>query len=466
MCFVYGLWLSVQIGFRAAAEETPQVPNLLPKGLFHEVPVRLPPVNSSEIRLTNFVTTSEAPKPEPAVSDGLLMEPASAVLSLKELEQMALAQSPALAEARARVQALQGKRLQVGLPPNTVAGYSGQQLGSGGVSEQQGVYLRQEFIRGGKLRLNRAVVGQEVAVAEEQWMVAQRRILTDVHLSYYDTLIAQRRRDLAEQLVQIAGEAVEIARAMYPQELRRFDVLRIELELQSAELLLQNTREQYSAAWSRLTAVLGTPNLFPQALEGDLDDIGTRLDYEELLARLISESPEMSAAMREAERARWEVRRACAEPVSNVDFQAILQSDNDTNSSNANIQVAMAIPWLDRNQGAIRQAHAEAVVADRAIDRLKLSFRQRLATAFQRYAVARNQVESYVRDGGILANAEITLEFVSQAFEAGEVSSLELVTAQRNYSQARLAYVEALGDFWAANTEINGLLLMDSLRGE
>mgnify|MGYP003310475079 FL=1 len=247
MCFVYGLWLSVQIGFRADAEETPQVPNLLPKGLFHEVPVRLPPVNSSEIRLTNFVTTSEAPKPEPAVSDGLLMEPASAVLSLKELEQMALAQSPALAEARARVQALQGKRLQVGLPPNTVAGYSGQQLGSGGVSEQQGVYLRQEFIRGGKLRLNRAVVGQEVAVAEEQWMVAQRRILTDVHLSYYDTLIAQRRRDLAEQLVQIAGEAVEIARAMYPQELRRFDVLRIELELQSAELLLQNTREQYSA---------------------------------------------------------------------------------------------------------------------------------------------------------------------------------------------------------------------------
>ena len=61
LCFVYGLWLSVQMGFRAEAEETPQVPNLLPKGLLHEVPVRLPPVNSLEIRLTNFVTTSEAP---------------------------------------------------------------------------------------------------------------------------------------------------------------------------------------------------------------------------------------------------------------------------------------------------------------------------------------------------------------------------------------------------------------------
>ncbi len=46
-----------------------------------------------------------------------------------------------------------------------------------------------------------------------------------------------------------------------------------------------------------------------------------------------------------------------------------------------------------------------------------------------------------------------------------EIAYLNLLTAQTSYSQTNLAYIEALGELWAAKVEIEGLLLKDSLSG-
>ncbi|MDA1049362.1 MAG: hypothetical protein O3C40_02640 [Planctomycetota bacterium] len=91
--------------------------------------------------------------------------PATSELTLAELEEMAISFNPALAKAQALVDATRGKWVQVGLPPNTTLGYSGQQIGSHGQAEQQGVYIQQKFVRGHKLRLNRAIVDQEIEQA-------------------------------------------------------------------------------------------------------------------------------------------------------------------------------------------------------------------------------------------------------------------------------------------------------------
>lgn len=387
-----------------------------------------------------------------------------AELTLAELEEMAIALNPALAEAQARVDATRGKWVQVGLPPNTALGYSGQQIGSHGQAEQQGVYIQQEFVRGGKLRLNRAIVDQEIAQAEQILATQQQRVLTDVRLGFYDVLIAQRRREMTDQLVTIAQQGVATAEALFnAKEVSQADVMRARIELQSAELLHKNARNLHEAAWSRLIAVLGNPELRPTPLVGDLERVVDQINPEESLQRILAESPEMAVAMTEVERARWAIDRAYAEPIPNVDVQAIFQSDNGTGSSNGNLQVSMPIPWLNRNQGGIRQAESELIAAERAIGRLELSLKRRLAGVYQRYASARNQVQDYSKPEGILANSQVTLDFVRKGYQAGEIGYLDLLTAQRTYSQTNLAYVEALGELWAAAIEIEGLLLKDSL---
>lgn len=392
--------------------------------------------------------------------------PATSQLTLEQLEEMALSFNPALAKAQALVDATRGKWVQVGLPPNTILGYSGQQIASHGQAEQQGVYLEQEFIRGGKLRLNRAIVDQEVAQAEQILATQQQRVLTDVRLGFYDVLIAQRRMETTQQLLEIANQGSATAQSLFnAKEVGQADVMRARIESQSADLLHKNAHNLYIAAWSRLAAVLGNPDIEPTPLIGDLEIAVDKIDPDETLQRLLAESPEVAVLLTEVERARWVIDRAYAEPIPNVNVQAILnQRDNGIGGgSDGNLQVSMPIPWLNRNQGGIRQAQSELVAAERAVGQLELSLKRRLASVYQRYASARNQMLAYSKPEGILANSQATLEFVRKGYQAGEISYLDLLTAQRTYFQSNLAYVEALGELWAAVVEIEGLLLKDSL---
>ena len=82
-------------------------------------------------------------------------------LTLNDLEYMALGSNPSLARAQAAVAAARGYWVQVGLPNNPLVGYLGAQLGSGGLAEQHAAMFEQEFITGGKRRLNRAEAEHE-----------------------------------------------------------------------------------------------------------------------------------------------------------------------------------------------------------------------------------------------------------------------------------------------------------------
>jgi cobalt-zinc-cadmium efflux system outer membrane protein len=388
-------------------------------------------------------------------------------LTLEELEQTALSNNPTLAEAQARIDAARGKWVQVGLPPNTVLGYSGQQLGSSGEAEQQGVFIGQEWVRGGKLHLNRAVVDQEIAIAEQALVAQQFRVLTDVRLGFYEVLVAQRRVELSTQLLQFAEEGIGAAEALLrAKEVSQADVLRARIELQTNEILRQTMQNQLLAAWSRLTAVSGVADMPLRRLAGDLESAATELSAEVALQQLLSESPEVHTALLEVERSRWAVDRARAEAVPNVDVQGIIQHDNATDSSNGNLQVSLPIPWLNRNQGGMREAQAQLMAAELAVGRVELNLQRRLAAVYQRYADGRNRMRDYSKPDGLLKNAEATLEYVRRGYQAGELGYLDLLTAQRTYAQTNLEYVEALGELAAAATEIEGLLLKESLGEE
>jgi outer membrane protein, heavy metal efflux system len=81
-------------------------------------------------------------------------------LTLVELEQMALGNNPTLAQAAAEIRAATGRKLQSGLYPNPTVGYQGEQIrgGSQGGGEQ-GFFVSQDIVLGGKFGLNRRVFG-------------------------------------------------------------------------------------------------------------------------------------------------------------------------------------------------------------------------------------------------------------------------------------------------------------------
>ena len=93
---------------------------------------------------------------------------------------------------------------------------------------------------------------------------------------------------------------------------------------------------------------------------------------------------------------------------------------------------------------------------------LRLQLQQRLAPVFQAYTSSQQQITTYRES--ILVDAQESLDLTKLGYEGGEFSHLELLTAQRTYSQANLDYLAALLKLSIARAQINGLLLSDSLQ--
>ena len=424
--------------------------------------------NSSAVSLaTHEESSSELVQPPSLIETippTLEELPKQGVLTVESLETMALANNPAIAQATARVRALRGKWVQVGLPPNPNVGYVAGEVGNEGRAGQQGGFVGQQFITGKKLSRNRAVVSAEITRAEQQLAAVQRRVQTDVRASYYNALLAQRRESLADELVRVTAEAVSASKSLLEaKEIPLAGLLQTEVQQQNAELLLRTAQNRSAQAWRSLAAVVGQPELRMEPLAGEVDTLPSMLGWEEQLSRLQTQSPEVAAAMAEVERARRALSRACVEPVPNINTQVSVQYDNATEDTIAGVQVGVPLPLWNRNQGGIRQAQAEVCEALRNVDRIELDLHRRLANAFRQYSDAHVTAKAYADD--ILPRSTRTLELVRSAFDQGEVGYLELLTAQQTFSQTNLGYLDALGRLWNSYLQIDGLLLEGSLNG-
>ncbi|MHB8972728.1 MAG: TolC family protein [Pirellulaceae bacterium] len=238
---------------------------------------------------------------QPLVSQG---RSPSGVLTIEQLEQMAAANNPTLAQAARRVQALQGEQVQVGLYPNPILGYMSEEMGERGRAGQHGMYLRQEIVTANKLGLNRAVVSREVQQAQWDLEMQQRRVGNAVRLQAYDVLAAQRTIEIAEELVAIGKTALETAEKLFQaRQVSQVDVLQARVEANSARLQLVAARKTHEAAWRHLAMIVGIPAMQPASLADSLDDSLPELSWNQTVADLLEQSPQVAHARSGVDRA-------------------------------------------------------------------------------------------------------------------------------------------------------------------
>ncbi len=388
----------------------------------------------------------------------------AAPMSLGDFESLALANSPALGKAAAAVGAARGRWLQAGLPPNPVAGYLATEIGNEGRAGQQGAYLGQEIVTGGKRRRDRAAMSHEIRRTEAELAAERFRVITDTRLAFFDALWAQRRVEIARQLAELSRQGVRTATGLFQgQQVSEADVLQARIEAETTELLVVGAENDQSAAWRRLTAIVGLPELAPAPMAGDLEAIGEPIAFEAALSRLFASSPQIAAADAQIGRAREALSRARAERIPNLDVETAVQHDNATHFDYANVQIGMQLPIINRNQGAIAQAQAELAAAQSERLLLRNELQHRLAEVYRRYAIARERVVRFRQR--ILPDAQRTLQIATRGYQAGEFNYLEFLTAQRTYFQSNMANLESLRELQRSAAELDGFLLWGSLSG-
>lgn len=382
-------------------------------------------------------------------------------MTLEAIEQLALANNPAIQQAVSAAARAGGIRTQVGLKPNPTVGYNATQLGDDG-TDQHTLFFEQTFVRGDKLAWNQQVIDHDVNAMNWHAETQRHRIITDVRLAFYSALAAQKRLQLARDFLSIAKEGVAVSEERVNAKVgTRPDVLQSEIQLNEVNLSIQQAEFELSAAFSELAALTGVPDLRLSELVGELDSAVQPRDADTEYAKISSTSPQLSAAQARVDRARANLRRQQVQPISNVTAQLGAGHDNGTGQGLVNVQLSLPLPVHNKNQGNIRAAHAEYCAATQNVERVRQSIRRDLARVMREYNIAEASVQQYERS--ILPKAEETLKLMQEAQAAGEFDFLRVLTARRAYFDANLRYVKALGDLAQADAKIDGLLLSDGL---
>ena len=94
-------------------------------------------------------------------------------MTLGELEQMALANSPIIAQYQSDVAGQVGTTIQAGAHPNPIVGYESDTVGSAGTPNYQGAFVTQLIKTAGKLQLAQAI--ENVDLMNTQLALRQAR---------------------------------------------------------------------------------------------------------------------------------------------------------------------------------------------------------------------------------------------------------------------------------------------------
>jgi cobalt-zinc-cadmium efflux system outer membrane protein len=392
-------------------------------------------------------------------------------LTLAELEQLALAHNPTLAQAQADVQAAIGRKQQAGLYPNPTIGYEGRQISTSHLLRggEQGFFVQQPIITAGKLGLSRQVFAQEQAQTESVADAQRYRVLTAVRLAYYDALGAQQLLALRRQLAQLATTAVTTSRELFNVgQADQPDVLESTVEAQRAELAVTAAQAGQRRAWQHVAALIGDPSRPLTALVGALDTDLPQIDRDAALQRILSQSPEIKAADQNVARAQAVLARARVERVPDVvlrggldDNRELLEPGNRPFGWEWSAEAAVQVPIFNRNQGNVATAVAEVTHAERERDRVRLALTSAFAAPYEAYRLALETADRYRSQ--ILPQAQQAYEQYLQRYQEMAAAYPQVLIAQRTLFQLQEEYVQSLVSLRQAAATINGFLLTDGL---
>lgn len=403
--------------------------------------------------------------PLPALGDDAPypVGPEGRSLCLADLQRLAIANSPLIKQATARVEEARGQAIQAGLGPNPIVGYEGDTSGTTGGAGYQGGFVEQTIKTANKLQLARAVAAIDLKNADLALFNAQTELATTVRSGYFAVLVAQESVRLNRALVRFTTDVYKIqveqvkrggfAAPYEPMYLRA-------LAMQARGSLVQ-ARNRRTSAWKQLAANMGLPGLPPTQLAGRLDIPIPYFQHKDVLAKALANHTDVKTAENALVQAHYALELEKKTPIPDVNVRVMVQKDRTSPPFQASpsIAVSVPVPVFNKNQGNILAAEAAVIRTSEEPHRVRNELTTTLAEAFERYDSSRVLL-SYYRDQ-ILPDLVRVYRGVYERYQrepAGPAGSppgfTDVVVAQQNLAQAVATYVTTLGNLWQAVVDV------------
>jgi outer membrane protein, heavy metal efflux system len=391
--------------------------------------------------------------------------------SIEDFGAQALKSNPTLKQMRATVQISAGKARQAGLWPNPSVGYQGEQIrgGSFGGGEQGG-FVEQNIVLGGKLGLRRSVLEQQEKEDELGVQEQELSVRGAVEVEFYTALAELRDVEIQERLMAIAIDAATTAHQLANVgQADAPDVLQAEVEAEQAKLEYVKAQRRYIARYAQLAAIAGEPHMPLALLKGDLEH-PPAIDSERYLDDLVQNSPSLKRAQQEAVRADAELARDKREAVPDLSLRAGVQQNQELLEPSRHAvgvqsfaSAGIQIPIFNRNQGNVQAAQAQVEREREEVARIQLRLIETAQPLLQQYLINQLEEERYRTE--LIPRARRAYELYLGKYRSMAAAYAEVIVSQRTLFQLEGSYARTLGELWISAIQLQNYLLADGTRG-
>ena len=388
------------------------------------------------------------------LEEGNAPQASGPVLTLDEVERIALLHNPEIEVAVRRVAIAEAHVAAAGALDDPIAMYRGwgvplQQPWN--FNDAQNMFSISETLPGpGKRRLRTSVAQSDVAELKAELQQTRLEVHVRVHKAFDAMLLANEELRVHHQHVSIARQAIDAARIQYatgsvPQQ----DILKAQVALtQLAEHMIRFDRDA-ELARARLNTLLGRDPTAPLNVQGEYAVLAPLPNEQALETLALHSRPDLLAAQVAVERSHKE--QALAKKAYVPDFTVsggyMLMPPSIPIRNNYMVEGSMNLPWLNhrKHNAEISESNAEASEQDAELAELRNA-------AFGQVQEARVQAEAAQKfallyHDQLQPQAEATLQSSVIAYENGKTNFLDLLDSQMTVIDIDLAWVQAVADF-------------------
>ena len=255
------------------------------------------------------------------------------------------------------------------------------------------------------------------------------------NLAYYDhELQINRDRLKAGDIAPVDEDRLELQRAQF------------ESDLETADVNLRTAKIQLLMLLNERTPV----DSFDVA--GPFEFTETLPSLEELRASALQTRPDLRAAMETVDQAKSSHRLAIANGTSDpiVSFDA---GRNPPLNGYVGFGVTFPLRIFDKNQGEKLRTDIEVTRSQRLVDAARAQVFSDVDSAFTNLRSTVNLLRPY--KSKYLTTAARVRDTVSFAYERGAATLLDFLDAQKSYRDTRLAYLNLIGSYLTAQSQLN-----------
>lgn len=309
--------------------------------------------------------------------------------------------------------------------------------------------LSWELETAGKRRWRVQEAGEAGAAARQGFLDARRALILDVENAWVDLALARDNVRTLGEILETFEALVKVNQTRFEAgEISRVELLRSQVAALGFRNQLRRAELQARQEAVRLQRLMGRPAPAPDFdITGEMRRDGAPESLETLVAAALASRPDLEALRRELRRAEAAIRlqQALARPNLDVGVTHHKQFVGSLPGQSLGFRVEVPLPLLNRNQGEIERARQEREQAAARLRALEQQIRAEAASAWAQYETARQLLETMERE--MIGQARRVRDTIEFSYRRGEASFIDLLDAQRTFTETMQGYNEARAEF-------------------